>query len=492
MATDASDPQPAANAVHPEEEQTADVAPQPAGETLIAAIVGRPNVGKSSLFNAIIGRREAIVSDVSGTTRDRVMGEARHSDRRFLLVDTGGLVPEPETEMEAHVGAQVDAALSGADVVLFVVDTTQGATLADRAVAEQLRRSGKPVVLAANKVDHPRQEALAHEFYELALGDPIPISAYHRIGVADLVDAVAAAMPPGADDAQAPTGIPRFAIVGRPNVGKSSIANALLGAERSIVSAVPGTTRDAIDTPFERGGRQGVLIDTAGIRRRGAVEPGVERYSVMRAIRAIDRCDVAIVAFDAAESATAQDLHIAGQVMQSFKGAVVALNKTDLLSEEAAEDNARDLRRAVLARLHFMPYVPVVPTSAITSAGLDRLLDVAFEVYEERAKWVEPRALTRVVVDAAARHLPPKQGHRALKIYRVKQESAGPPTFVFYCNNPSLMHFSYERYLENCLRAAFGFAGTHLRLEFRGKGRIHVIGGHRTRQDALPGKRRPR
>ena len=235
-----------------------------------------------------------------------------------------------------------------------------------------------------------------------------------------------------------------------------------------------------------------MLIDTAGIRRRGAVEQGIERYSVLRAVRAIDRCDVAIVALDAAEPATAQDLHIAGQVMQSFKGAVVALNKTDLLSEDAAEDNARALRRATLARLHFMPYVPVVATSAVTGAGLDRLLDVAFEVYEERAKWVEPRALTRAVMDAAARHLPPKQGRRALKIYRVKQESAAPPTFVFYCNNPSLMHFSYERYLENSLRAAFGFTGTHLRLEFRGKGRVHVIGGHRTGQDALPGKRRPR
>ncbi|MDE2766189.1 MAG: ribosome biogenesis GTPase Der [Chloroflexota bacterium] len=462
-----------------------------AGETLIVAIVGRPNVGKSSLFNAMVGRREAIVSDVSGTTRDRVTGEVSHQGGRFLLVDTGGLVPEPETEMEAHVAAQVDAALAGADAVLFVADAAQGATLSDRAVAERLRRSGKPVILAANKVDNPRQEALAHEFHELALGDPIPVSAYHRVGVADVVEAVAAALPPDTDTPQAQGGAPRFAIVGRPNVGKSSIANAMLGAERSIVSAVPGTTRDAIDTPFERGGRQGVLIDTAGIRRRGAVEQGIERYSVLRAVRAIDRCDVAIVALDAAEPATAQDLHVAGQVMQSFKGAVVALNKTDLLSEEAAEDNARGLRRAVLARLHFMPYVPVVATSAATGAGLDRLLDVAFEVHEERAKWVEPRALTRVVMDAAARHLPPKHGRRALKLYRVKQESSSPPTFVFYCNNPSLMHFSYERYLENSLRAAFGFTGTHLRLEFRGKGRVHVIGGHRTRQDALPGKRRP-
>ncbi len=487
MTADAPVPLSASGSVRTEADRRPD-----AGGTLLAAVVGRPNVGKSSLFNAMVGRREAIVSDVSGTTRDRVTGEVSHPGGRFLLVDTGGLVPEPETEMEAHVAAQVDAALSGADAVVFVVDAAQGATLPDRAVAERLRRSGKPVVLAANKVDHPRQEALAHDFHQLALGEPIPVSAYHRVGVADVVDAVADALPHGADDAQAESGIPRFAIVGRPNVGKSSIANAILGAERSIVSAVPGTTRDAIDTPFERAGRQGVLIDTAGIRRRGAVEPGVERYSVLRAVRAIDRCDVAIVVLDAEESATAQDLHIAGQVMQSFKGAVVALNKADLLSEEAAEDNARALRRAVLARLHFMPYVPVVATSALTGAGLDRLLDVAFEVHEERAKWVEPRALTRAVMDAAARHLPPKQGRRALKIYRVKQESAGPPTFVFYCNNPSLMHFSYERYLENSLRAAFGFTGTHLRLEFRGKGRVHVIGGHRTGQDALPGKRRPR
>jgi len=475
-------PEPPTVADAPPEEPDAGAraAPRPRAATPLVAIVGRPNVGKSSLFNAILGRRSAIVSDVSGTTRDRVTGTVDWMDRRMLLVDTGGLVPEPDTEIEAHIASQVDAALADADVVVLVVDATQGVAYADKAVAEHLRRATKPVVLAANKVDNQRQELLVPEFYELSLGDPIPISAYHRHGIDDLLDAVSELLPaqdilPGAG-----SDTPHFAIVGRPNVGKSSLANAILGEERSIVSDAPGTTRDAIDSSFEFEGHPAVLADTAGIRRRGAVTPGIERYSVLRAIRAIERSDIAILVLDATEPATAQDLHIAGQVMESFKGAVVAVNKADLVESAEYELTGRDAKRAVLGRLHFMDYVPVVVTAATEGRGTETLLRAAFEVHEQRQRWLDPAKLTRVVMDAISRHLPPKQGHRVLKIYRVKQESVGPPTFVFYCNNPGMMHFSYERYLENAIRAEFGFTGTHLRLEFRGKGKLHVIGDHRT------------
>ncbi|MDA1061701.1 MAG: ribosome biogenesis GTPase Der [Chloroflexi bacterium] len=446
----------------------------------MVAIVGRPNVGKSSLFNAVLRRRDAIVSEVSGTTRDRVTGTVDWMDRRMLLVDTGGLVPEPDTEIEAHIASQVDAALADADIVVLVVDATQGVAYADQAVAEHLRRAGKPVVVAVNKVDTQRQEPLVPEFYELGLGDPIPISAYHRHGIDDLLDAVSALLPAQGELPEASSQVPHFAIVGRPNVGKSSLANAILGEERSIVSEVPGTTRDAIDSPFEFEGLPAVLTDTAGIRRRGAVTPGIERYSVLRAVRAVERSDIAILVLDATEPATAQDLHIAGQVMESFKGVVVVVNKADLVKSDEYELTGRDARRAVLGRLHFMDYVPVVVTTATEGLGTDTLLRAAFEVHEQRQRWVDPVRLTRVVMDAVSRHLPPKQGRRVLKIYRVKQESVGPPTFVFYCNNPGLMHFSYERYLENAIRAEFGFTGTHLRLEFRGKGKLHVIGDHRT------------
>ena len=461
----------------------------------VVAIVGRPNVGKSSLFNAMLGRRAAIVSEVSGTTRDRVSGAWERDGRRMLLADTGGLVPEPDTEIEAHIAAQVDVALTDADAVIFVVDVTQGVTYADEAVAQRLRRSGLAIVLAANKADTMRQEALVPEFYELGLGDPVPVSAYHRTGIEDVLDEVLALLPASAPPPEGASVLPSFAIVGRPNVGKSSLVNAILGERRAIVSPVPGTTRDALDADFEFEGKSGVLVDTAGMRRRGSIAPGIERYSVLRAASAIDRSDVALVVLDATELATAQDLHIAGQVMESFKGVVVVVNKVDLVEEERGESlDGRDARRAVLRKLHFMDYVPIVVTAAIDGRGVEHMLRTAFAVHDERQRWAPATKLSRVVMDAVSRHLPPKQGRRSLKIYRVKQESVGPPTFVFYCNNPSLMHFSYERYLENELRKAFGYSGTHLRLEFRGKGKLHVIGGHRTGHDAArtPPPRRQR
>ena len=469
--------------------------PGDAPQKPIVAIVGRPNVGKSSLFNALIGRRTAIVSEVSGTTRDRLMADVEYMGRRMLLADTGGLVPEPETEMEANVAAQVEAAVDGADVVVFVTDARIGPTFADQNVAEKLRRSRKPVVHVVNKIDNTQQEALAADQYEVGLGSELVcVSALHRKGLDDVLERIVELLPDQEEPPDEPdTGLAHIAIVGRPNVGKSSLVNAILGRERSIVSEVPGTTRDALDTPFDFRGERGVLIDTAGIRRRGAIVPGIERYSVLRAVRAIDRSDVAVLVLDAKELATDQDLHIAGQVMEAFKGAVVAVNKWDLVEGADAKDE-RDFRRNVLSRLRFFSSVPVVATSALNDTGIERLLDTVFTVHRKRNEWVSPAALTRVVMGAIARHLPPPQTTGSLKLYRVKQESVGPPVFVFYCNNPHRVHFSYERYLENTIREAFGYEGTHLKLEFRGKGKVHVIGQNRSKalikQRPLPGPRR--
>ena len=450
----------------------------------LIAIVGRPNVGKSSLFNALIGRREAIVSDISGTTRDRLIAEVQYMDRHMLLVDTGGLVAERETEMEAHIRAQVEAAVRDADAIIFVTDARTGPTYDDESVAMQLRRTAKPLVLVANKIDNAKQEVLALESYSLGLGEPIMTSALQRMGLDDVFETLLRLVQLPVDEEPKPTEQKtRIAILGRPNVGKSQLANAILGEERSIVSGIAGTTRDALDTPFEFEDKNAIIIDTAGIRRRGAIERGIERFSVLRAVRAIDRCDVAILVLDPAEIATDQDLHIAGQVMESFKGAVVAINKWDLMNDPTVRDQ-RSYRRRVLARLKFMSTTPVVFISALENTGVDNLLRTVFEVQHKRMEWVEPRELSRTVMGAIAKHLPPSQATGSLKIYRVKQEAVGPPTFVFYCNNPSRVHFSYERYMENTIREAFGFEGTHLRLEFRGKGQLHVIGQNRSKAAA--------
>ena len=443
----------------------------------LVAIVGRPNVGKSTLFNTLVGRRTAIVSNVAGTTRDRLYSPVTHMASQFLVVDTGGLVAERQTPLETLVAWQVESAIAEAEAVIMLADVTAGVMPNDVQIAHRLRQAGKPVALAVNKVDARARELLVPEFYRLGLGEPVPISAYHHRGIDDLLDRVLPLLPAPDQLAGARPDLPHFAIVGRPNVGKSALTNALLGMERSIVNEAPGTTRDALDTPIAVNGRHAVLIDTAGIRRRGSVQPGIEQYSVLRAIRAVDRCNVAIVVLDATEMVTSQDLHIAGQVSGSFKGAVVVVNKWDLVADQEWDQKA--VREQVLGRLRFMDYVPVCFTSALTGHGIPGLMDTMHQVYGEWTRWVDQGELSSVAMRAIAHHLPPKQGSRIMKIYRVKQETSGPPTFVFYCNNPMLVHFSYERYLENVLRSSFKFTGAPLRLEFRGRGKAHVIGAHR-------------
>ena len=453
----------------------------------IVAIIGRPNVGKSSLFNRILGRRHAIVSEVAGTTRDRLMAEAQWDDRRFILIDTGGLESNPEGAIREKVQEQADMALSSADVIVFVTDVMEGLTHGDEDVAQRLRRTSKPVILAANKADNDNRELAAPDFYSLGLTDPLPVSAYHNFGVYELMDRILSHFPalpeePEPDEESPeqeypetesppprPTGELKLAIVGRTNVGKSMLLNAILGQERSIVSQTAGTTRDALDTNVTYGGRDLVIIDTAGIRRPGQVQRGIEKYSVIRAVSAVNRSDITLLVTDASELATAQDAHIAGLAWEMCRGLIVVVNKWDL-----AEDDDRAARSWAVARvqerLHFMSYVPICFTSALNARGIDALMQTALDLWRERLRFVPSRELQYMLADALASHAPPpvkRQRNRRLRISRLRQVDVNPPTFVFAVDNPKLVHFTYHRYLENRLRAAFGFDHTHLRLLFK-------------------------
>jgi len=433
----------------------------------IVAIVGRPNVGKSTLFNRLVGRRLAIVDEVPGTTRDRLYADAVWGGKRFTLVDTGGLELATHDELIARVRAQAQLAIAEADVIIFMTDVMTGPTAGDEEVAEVLRRSAKPVLLAANKADNAALRQAAVEFYRLGLGDPYPISALHGTGVGDLLDRVVASLPAEVEEEEIEA--VRIAIVGRPNVGKSSLLNRILGYERAIVHEAPGTTRDAIDTFLEWEGRPVVLIDTAGIRRRGRIEPGVEKYSVLRALRAIDRADVVLLLIDATEGVTAQDAHIAGYVLEEAKGIVVVVNKWDLIRKDA--HTKETYTQHVRASLRFLDYVPILFISALTGQGVGQVLPTALRVREERLVRIPTAELNRIIQDAVARHAPPSKAGKRLKIYYATQASVDPPTFVFFVNDPKLVHFSYERYLENQIREHYGFLGTPLKLSFRKRGR---------------------
>jgi ribosome-associated GTPase EngA len=429
----------------------------------VVAIVGRPNVGKSTLFNRLVGRRTAIVEDIPGTTRDRLYGEVEWKDVHYSLIDTGGLEPDSTEEYPSLIRDQVQVALVEADVILFVVDTLTGVTPVDAEIAEQLRRTAKPVLVLANKGDNIARQETAVEFYELGLGDPMPLSAHHDIGVRELQDRLLELLP--ATPAGTETEFLRMAVVGRPNVGKSALINSILGEERVIESEVPGTTRDAVDTPFVYKDQQMMLIDTAGIRRPGKVERGIEKYSVMRARDAIARCDVAVLVLDATQRLAAQDLHIAGYVADEYKGLIIALNKWDLL-EDSDELRERTARR-ILARFKFAPWAPLAFLSAKTGLNVEGLLDLAREVGEARSTRIPTAEVNSALREAVAAHPPASSGRKPLRLKYVTQAEIRPPTFVFFANDASLVHFSYRRYLENHFRKRFGFEGTAIRLEFR-------------------------
>jgi GTP-binding protein len=432
----------------------------------IVAIVGRPNVGKSTLFNRIAKKRVAIVDDFPGVTRDRLYMDADWLDREFTMIDTGGIELEGQDAISSSVRIQAYLAIDEADVIMFMVDAKTGITQADEEVATILRRTKKPVVLTVNKVDSPKDNQNLYEFYGLGLGDPIPVSATNALNTGDLLDEIVKALPKDHDEEDHDDEI-KVAFIGRPNVGKSSMVNAVLGEERVIVSDVPGTTRDAIDTHFVKDGQKYILIDTAGMRRKAKVDIPVERYSVMRALRAVDRCDVVLMVIDAVDGVTEQDKKIAGYAHEAGKGIAIVVNKWDLV----AKDDKTTLRftDAIRVELSFMQYAPILFISALTKQRIPRLTEIAKYVAEQHSMRVSTSVLNQVVEDAINISPPPTDKGRRLKIYYTTQVSVKPPTFVFFVNEPEIVHFSYVRYLENRLREAFGFEGTPLHLVLRGK-----------------------
>ena len=431
----------------------------------IVAIVGRQNAGKSTLLNRIAGKPLAIVEDLPGTTRDRVFANITWQGMEFTLVDTGGLEMEPRSVIDHSVRAQIEAAISGADVIISLVDVRDGVTPADLEIADKLRRAGKPVLLAANKADNSKLENEAVDFYELGLASVTVVRPDLQWGVAELLDMVVARLP-AATPAEPETEAMKVAIVGRPNAGKSMLLNALVGDKRAIVDDTPGTTRDAIDTLFDFNGQSVLLIDTAGIRRRGRVASGIERYSVIRSLRAIERADVALLVLDATEPATAQDTHIAGYIQQAAKGIVLVINKWDLVENKDVAEWTRHIR----SQLRFVAYAPVLFVSAKTAEGVAKIMPQVRQIYEERFKRFSTARVNDVVQEAVVSHSRPRRGSQQLKILYATQAEVNPPTFVFFTNDPGLVHFSYRRYLENKLRRAFGFSGTPLRLIFKTRG----------------------
>ena len=434
----------------------------------IIAIVGRPNVGKSTLFNRLAGERIAIVEDLPGTTRDRVYADITCGERELTIVDTGGFEPRPDSDLRQKVKHQAEVAIEEADIIIFMVDMLDGVTIPDQEIAETLRRSRKPIILAVNKADNDQRRQQAFQFHELGIGEPLAISAHHGIGVSDLMDEVCARLPPPIPVVKEPQML-KIAIVGRPNVGKSMLLNAILGQERAIVSEAPGTTRDAIDTVFKRDDEPILFIDTAGIRRRGKVEVGIERYSVMRALNAISRADVVLLVTEVAEVMNAQDMHIAGYIQEGLKGIVVVVNKWDMAGELGME-KAR-CTSEIRQKLKFFPNVPIAFTSAQFGKGVAGVLSAAKKVYQERQRRLPTPLLNDEMNRAIVAHPPPSLWGRQLKLSYVTQPDVSPPTFVFFVNDPKLIHFSYQRYLENSLRKAFGFRGTPLKLIFKRKGK---------------------
>ena len=435
----------------------------------LVAIVGRPNVGKSTFFNKMAGRRIAIVENTPGVTRDRVYADCEWQNYKFTLIDTGGIDPTSEDPLLKQMRYQAEIAVETSDAILFFVDGKQGLTADDYTVADMLRKTRKPVFLVVNKIDHVSREADMYEFYALGLGDPIAISSVNMMNFGDLLEALCKTFPDPdeEEDENAPV---KIAVVGKPNVGKSSLVNRILGEERVMVSDIAGTTRDAIDTQFTDDGQDYVIIDTAGIRKKRAIAyQSLERYSVVRSLAAIDRCDVALILIDATEGITEQDSKIAGYVNDQGKAAAILVNKWDLVEKDThtVESFEADIRR----ELPFMSYAPVLFLSALTGQRVHRVMDLVRSLYEQASKRVTTGLLNDILADAQMALQPPSTSGRRLKIYYATQQGVRPPTFVIFVNDQTLLHFSYERYLENQFRKAFGFEGTPVRFIIREKER---------------------
>ncbi len=451
----------------------------------IVALVGRPNVGKSTLFNRLAQERLAVVDARPGTTRDRLMAEAEWSGVEFTIVDTGGIDPSwraaggdrqplslDSADFIEQITAQAEIAIREADAVLFITDAESGVTPADEEVAHILRRWQRvegdemrpPVLLVVNKADSQARRDQAYQFYELGMGEVYPISALHGTGIGELMDALIEKLPLSSQEAEDDEGV-RIAIVGKPNVGKSSLLNRLLGQERVIVSPIPGTTRDAIDTNLDFGGIRLTLIDTAGIRRRGKIVPGVEKYSVLRTMRAIERASVVLLMIDATTGVTAQDTHIAGYIIEAGKSVLVLVNKWDAIPKNS--HTMDEFTQQMRQELNFMPYVPVLFISAKTGQRVDQVLPLALRVHEERLVRISTSSLNQILQKAQEVHPAPTRGGRQLKIYYATQVRSDPPTFLLYVNDPQLVHFTYQRFLENQIRETYTFLGTPIRLVFR-------------------------
>ena len=434
----------------------------------LVAIVGRPNVGKSMLFNRLAGSRLSIVEDTPGVTRDRLYAECEWNGRKFDIVDTGGIEPTADSEILLFMREQAQIAIDAADVIVLVTEIGTGVTAADKSVSDMLKRSGKPVILVVNKMDSTGDpDPGFYEFYSLGLGDPISVSAVHGHGTGDLLDECVAHFPPEDANDEEDDRI-RVAVIGKPNVGKSSLINLILGEKRVIVSNLAGTTRDAVDTAFENKYGKYVFIDTAGIRRRSKVDDRIEKFSVMRAKLAIDRADVCLIMIDARDGVTEQDTKIAGLAHEAGKASVVVVNKWDLIEKDGKTMDK--MRKDVLRDLAFMSYAPVLFISALTGQRTERIFELVNYVNEQSAMRITTGMLNDVLAGAQARQQPPSDKGRRLKIYYMTQTGIRPPTFVIFCNSRELFHFSYQRYIENQIRASFGLEGTPIRIVIRQKG----------------------
>ena len=434
----------------------------------IIAIVGRPNVGKSALFNKLIGKRISIVEDTPGVTRDRIYGESDWNGRKFTLIDTGGIEPRTDSEILTFMREQAGIAVSHADVIVFLTDIKTGLTASDQEVAAMLLRSGKPIVLAVNKMDSTgATDPDFYEFYNLGLGDPVAVSALHGHGTGDLLDECVKYFPPEGEDEEDEDRI-QVAIIGKPNVGKSSLTNKILGQQRTIVSDVAGTTRDAIDSYFENETGKYVFIDTAGMRKKAKVDEAIERYSVLRAQMAIERADVCLILIDAQEGVTEQDTKVAGMAHEAGKASIIVVNKWDLIEKDGKTMDR--MREEVRRDLAYMTYAPVLFISAATGQRVDRLFELIQYVNNQAATRITTGMLNSVLADAQTRVQPPTDKGRRLKIYYMTQAGVKPPHFVCFCNDARLFHFSYQRYLENQIRTVFGLEGTPIKMTIRQKG----------------------